>query len=374
MDKSNVLALKYRPTKLADLVGQESVATTLTNAFQANDLYQCFIFGGNFGCGKTTTARILAAMENCEKGPTLEPCGECKMCREIFSGSSSDVKEINAAADNGIEMIRNLEDFVAVRPLLARVKYVILDEVHGLSRQAIESCLKLLEEPPPGVRFVLCTTDAHKLKGTIHSRAMPFRFVKVPWPQIAIHLKEIAKRENIPADDSALKLAARMADGSVRNSLRNLQLLMTYAGGKAVTAEVAQQALGTVSDDSFFGLVDAVLAKDPQSGIKIVQTLFAGGNEFQQIVDGLIEHLRTLMVLTSCQNTAGLIFLSEDEKKRYVHQIKRMSIHLVTEMISLLYEVVKGVSVNMSPQMLLEHYILKSIFAYAKIERQAKAP
>jgi DNA polymerase-3 subunit gamma/tau len=374
MDKSNVLALKYRPTKLSSVVGQENVTTTLTNAFLNEDLYQCFIFGGNFGCGKTTTARILAAMENCQahKGPTLEPCGECQMCRDIFSGQSSDVKEINAASANGIDDIRNIVEFVSVRPLLARVKYVILDECHMLSIAAREATLKILEEPPEGVRFVLCTTDAHKLKGTIHSRAMPFRFNKVAWPQILEHLRVIASCEGIKADEAALKVCARLSDGSVRNSLRNLQLLITYAGKNPITAEIAQQALGVVSEDNFFELTDSILAKDATSAIKSIQLMVGKGQGIEQIMAGLTEHLRNLMVLTSCQNTSGILFLSEDEKKRYVHQIKRMSIHLVTDMITLLYDVQKGAAVNMNPQLLLEQFVLKAMFAVAKLERLAK--
>jgi DNA polymerase-3 subunit gamma/tau len=371
MDNSNVLALKYRPTKLTDLIGQDSVTTTLTNAFKDKDIYTCLVFAGNFGCGKTSAARILAAMENCADGPTLEPCGHCKMCRDIFAGDSIDVREVNAASHNGIDDIRNIADFVGSGPLLARTKYVIFDEVHALSRQAVESALKVLEEPPEGVRFVLCTTDLHKLKATIQTRCMPFRFTKVPWPQIAEHLKSIAALEKISVDDASLKIAAKLSDGSVRNSLRNLQLLKTYAGQKPITVDIAQQALGAIDDNNWFILMDAIIDRDATSGIKIIQELFSKGLDVAQILNGLTEHLRTMLLLGTVKNTSGLLYLSEEEKKQYVHRISRMSIYLVDlviEMISLLQDVHRGITLNIHAQTLLEQFLIKSMIRRKQIE------
>jgi DNA polymerase III subunit gamma/tau len=317
----------------------------------------------------TSAARILAAMENCETGRTLEPCGKCKMCREIFSGTSTDVREINAASANGIDDIRNVEDFVSSHPLLARVKYCLFDECHAWSRQAAESALKVFEEPPEGVRFVLCTTDLHKLKATIQSRCMPFRFVKVPWQTIAEHLNNIAKKEGFAVEEAALKIASRLSDGSVRNSLRNLQLMVNYAGGANVTAEVAQRALGAIDDNHWYTLIDAIASMDASVGMKTIQKLLNQGQDIGQILDGLTEHLRTLMVLTSCTNTAGLIFLSEEEKKRYIDQTTRVSIDLVVEMISLLYEVNRGITFNVNPQVLMESFIIKSMRAHGDLQR-----
>lgn len=372
MDNTNVLALKYRPTKLGDLIGQESVVTTLTNAFKDNNLYSCFLFAGSFGCGKTSAARILAAMENCEKGRTLEPCGVCKMCREIFAGESIDVKEVNAASANGIDDIRFLADFVSQRPLLARVKYVILDECHALSRQAVESALKILEEPPDGVRFILCTTDLHKLKGTIQTRCMPFRFVKVPWQQTAEHLKRIAQIEHIKADDASLKIAAKLADGSVRNSLRNLQLLST-AGSGDITVDIAQKILGAIDDNKCFQLTDAIIDKDVALGMKAIQDLFNKGIDVSQILSAIMDHLRTFLILSTCNNTSGLLYLSDEEKKAYVHRMGRMSIYVVEltiDMISLLQDVYRGVSMNINAQTLMEQFFVKSIIRRGALASQ----
>ena len=374
---TDVLALKYRPKCLADIIGQETAVTTLTNAFNSGKLPQTFVFAGFLGCGKTSVARILAAMENCETGRTLTPCGKCKMCRDIFEGEATDIREINAAADRGIDVIRNITEFVSMKPIQARVKYVILDEVHMLSREAAESALKVFEEPPDGVRYILCTTDLHRMKGTTQSRCMPLRYGKVPWPIIAEHLKKISALEAIEADEAALKIAAKLTQGSVRNGLRNLQLLRTYSGDQKITVDLAQAAMGTVNDDIYFELIDAVIAKDASTMIKEVVGIFNKGIEFQQVFDGTLDHLRTLMIILSCKNTAGLVYLSEEDKQRYLHQIgkidRKLSIYLITGMITSLCEAARLVALNVNPQLLLEKWSVESIMLYAKLERELAA-
>lgn len=383
---SDQLMLKYRPKKFADVIGQEHVTTTLSNMINSGNMHQTFIFSGPFGDGKTSCARILAACENCESGPTLEPCGKCKNCVEIFEGSSSDIREINAASTRSIDDIRSLGEFVSKRPYHARTKYVILDECHSLSRDAVEAALKILEEPPEGVRFVLCTTDLQKMKQTVHSRCMPFRFSKVSWPQIMEHLKGVASQEKYQIDEQALRLAAKLAKGSVRNSMNNLQLLKTFAGDKPITVDVAQKALGAISDNDYFGLVEAILDKDAAAGYKIIHQVVMQGQDTETLMNGLIEHVRNLMVICTSQNTSGLLYLSEEEKKRYVHQVNKMKgmmdakdasgvpmlVYLPIEMIKLLSEVSKSIVLNLSPQTLLESFVVQSILVTAKIEKQAK--
>lgn len=366
---SEALANRYRPRKLSDVVGQSHVVQTLSNSITSHHAY---LFSGPFGCGKTSCARIIAAQLNCELGGA-EPCGTCKICQQIFDGECTDVHEINAASTRGIDEIRKLGEYISGRPLMCKWKIVILDECHSLTKDAVESALKMIEEPPDHVMFILCTTDPQKIKATIHSRCIPFRFAKVAWPEILIHLKSIAEKEKIVADEGALRVAAKLSKGSMRNSLNNLQQLITFAGGKPLTSELAQMALGAVSENDFFELVDAVLAKDAQKGIKIVQNIFSQGQDISQVNNGLLDHLRTLMVLTSCQNTAGLIYLSDDEKKRYVHQYGKMSIHLVVGMIGMLYEITRAAEFNVNPQTLYETYLVKSIIKHAELERQAKS-
>lgn len=166
-----------------------------------------------------------------------------------------------------------------------------------------------------------------------------------------------------------MKLAAKLSDGSVRNALRNLQLLATYGGGKKITTEVAQQALGAIDDNQWFSLVDAMMDRDATAGMRVIQDLFGRGLDVGQILNGLVEHLHTLLVLCSCSNTSGLLFLSEEEKKLYIHQIGRMSIDLIVEMISLLHEVTRGIQYNMNAQMLFDQYLVKCMIVRNRIEK-----
>jgi DNA polymerase III subunit gamma/tau len=371
MNNTEVLALKYRPKCLSDIVGQETVVTTLTNAFNAGSLPQTMLFCGQFGGGKTTLARILAAMENCETGRTLTPCGKCKNCEDIFLGRSFDIKEINAAQNRGIDDIRNLSEFVSVRPLNARVKYILMDEAHQLSREAAESALKMLEEPPDGVRYILATTDVHKLKGTIQSRCMPFRFNKISWPTLAAHIKDIAGKENISINDDAIRIIAKISDGSVRSALRNLQLVNTFGFGKQIDSSVTQQALSSIDDFVHFDFMDAVLSKDATKAIKIISSMFEKGIEFQKIFDSHLDYLRSLMIILTCSSTAGLIYLTEDEKKKYIDQIgkvdKDVAIYLITSMIGSLHDISRGAALNINPQTLFEKYAVTSMMEYSKL-------
>lgn len=369
---SDALALKYRPKKLSEVVGQSPIVQTLENAFGKDIHHHAFLFSGPFGCGKTSCARIVAAKLNCkDDGP--EPCGICKNCVEIFEGKCTDVREMNAASNRGIEDMRNINEYAADHPLVCKWKVIILDECHSLSREAVESALKLIEEPPAWVIFILATTDPQKMKATIHSRCIPFRFAKVAWPELYSHLKNVADKEGIKADETSLRLAAKLARGSVRNALNNLQLLTTFAGKNPINGDLAQHALGAVCENDYFELVDSVVGKDAQKGMKIIQNIFSQGQDVEQVTNGFLDHLRTLMVLTSCQNTTGLIYLSDEDKKRYVHQYQKVSIHLVVAMICLLYEVTRRATLNVSPQTLFETYLVQSIMKHAELEKQAKS-
>ena len=202
---------------------------------------------------------------------------------------------------------------------------------------------------------------------------MPFKFGKVGWPQIAEHLANIAHKENIKAEESALKLAAKLADGSVRNGLRNLQLLSNAAGSELITSDIAQKALGAVDDGNYFAIIDSVVTKDVVSGMKAIQGMLIKGADVGQIVDGLTEHLRTLLVLTSCNNVSGLVYLSEEEKKRYVHQISKMPIYVVLDMLELLHKVNRDITYNVNVQCLMDEFLIKSIIAFSEREKAASA-
>jgi DNA polymerase III subunit gamma/tau len=360
------LATKYRPKNVSEIIGQDVAVTAVTNAFKSKTLHHAYVFAGKYGCGKTTMARVLAAMENCKKGATLEPCGECENCVPIFAGKSTDVKEMDAASHRGIDDIRAIRDDIRYAPISCRIKYIIIDEAHSLTGQAAEAALKMIEEPPEHVRFILCTTDPHLLKDTIHSRCIMFKFHKVSWHILYEHLQKIATTEGLECDDDALRVAARTADGSVRNALQNLQTMVNYVAGGKVTHDAAKQVLGAIDENLFFHLIDAIINGKAPKAIQVIDMLMRDGRQSTEALEGMYGHLRNLMLNLTCANSIEQFDYTEDEVKRYGHQAKQVGLELTLEMMSLLVDVNRGLIVNVDPQVLLEKYVIDSIVAKRK--------
>jgi len=357
----SILANKYRPKKLADLIGQEAVTRVLTNSIQSGKLHHAYIFAGKFGCGKTSSARIFAAAVNDKRGMTTEPDLEDPDIQAIFDGKSIDVMEFDAGSKGKVDEIRELKDAIRYAPIRSKYRFVIIDEAHRLSGAAAEAALKMIEEPPPNVIFILCTTNAEDLKDTIHSRCLPLRFNKVAWDQILVNLKRVVAAENIDVDEAALKIAARLSKGSVRNSLQNLQIMITVANGAKITAELAQQALSAIDENKFFDLVDVIVKPDAGEAMRIIDHIMGDGRDVGEVLNGLVGHIRTLLVIKTAKDTAKLLFLTEEEKKRYSHQAQNVSIPLLLQMIDLISEVNKGISLNMNAQTMLEKFVICSI-------------
>src|SRR6266851_3379795 len=225
-----VIARKWRPQTFDDLVGQQHVTETLKNAIKNDRVAHAYIFSGARGVGKTTAARILAKALNCINGPTAQPCGECDSCKEIATGSSLDVIEIDAASNRGIDQIRELREMVRYAPAASRSKVVILDEAHMLTGEASNALLKTLEEPPDRVIFVMATTQPEDLVDTIRSRSQHFHFRALTFAEIAGRLEEIAKKENLEIEAGAMAVIARMAEGSLRDALSLLEQARAYCG------------------------------------------------------------------------------------------------------------------------------------------------
>ncbi len=367
------LSIKYRPKKLSEVIGQEVVVRTLTNAFKAKNLHHAYIFAGAFGCGKTTTGRILAAMENCLTNKNGDPCGECSNCKAIFLGKSQDIIETNAASERGIDDVRAIQDLTKYAPINCRVRYVILDESHSLSSAAAEAALKMIEEPPPNVRFILATTEAHALKPTIQSRCEFLKFCKVGWFDLYNHIISVAKQEKVQIDEAAAKLAARASKGSVRNSLQNLQTIIDYAGENTViTADIAAKALGLVDDNAYFLMSEAIVKKDAFSAVKSINQLLSEGKQADQIVNGLSGHLRLLLLAKTCPKVLPSMDVTSDEIKRIEHQVSSIQLGVILEMVSGLTNIYRGFNVNLDPQLLLETFVIDSIIAVTKIEKASK--
>ena len=360
---------KYRPHKLADVVGQDVVVRILTNSFNQKQFHHAYILEGYVGSGKTTVARIMAAMENCDKGPTLEPCGECKNCKSIFVGKSLDVKEIDAASNRSIDDIRDLQEQIRFHPLECRVKYVVLDEAHSLTGIAAEAALKMIEEPPPNVRFILATTDPQLLKPTIHSRCIILSFKRINWLELFHHVCKVADAENILYDENALKLVAKTASGSARNVLQNLQTLASYAGQDKITVEYAQTVLGGVDDVILFGLIDDIVNTNVAGAMQRIDELVVRGRNAGKIIEGLQIHLRNLILCKVCTESVAQFGITDDEAKKYLHQANQAKPDVAAMMLDLLKEVKDAVMVNMDLQSYLIKFVIKSIIFMKKMSK-----
>ncbi len=321
----------------------------------------------------TSMSRILAAMDNCEKGPSIDPCGTCKTCLSIFTGKSIDVKEIDAASNRGIDDIRDLKDEIRFAPVECRKKYVIIDEAHSLTGFAAEAALKMIEEPPDHVRFILATTEPQSLKSTILSRCIMLRFTQVSSPILLEHLLLVAKNENVDYDEDALKLAVRSSNGSVRDSLQRLQVLINYAGEEKITKELAKEALGVIDQALFIQFIDAICNQQAPEGFHVVEKLLECGSTAKEITDGLHNHLCNLMLSIASKGDLSNLGFTDEDGKKYIHQAKTIGLELVLEMMSLVEsQINRPLFFNMNPQELLNKFVVLSIIERAKIIKRKK--
>ncbi|MGH7814347.1 MAG: DNA polymerase III subunit gamma/tau [Candidatus Binataceae bacterium] len=289
-----VLARKWRPERFSDLVGQEHVTRTLGEALKRGRIAHAFLFTGIRGVGKTTAARILARCLNCEKGPTAEPCGECAACVEIRAGRALDVNEIDGATYRKIDDARAIIENLSYRPARDRFKIYIIDEAHQLTDQAFNALLKTLEEPPPHVKFILATTEPQKMPETILSRLQRYDFRRIPYRTILERLNDLAGREGIEAEESALRILAREAGGSMRDAERMLETAIAAApAGKVIEADVAA-SLGVAGRTAVLRLAEAILNKDAAQALRQVRELASRGTNLESLGRDLLETIRNL--------------------------------------------------------------------------------
>ncbi len=318
-----VTALKWRPQKFSDVVGQEHITETLKNAIKTNRIAHAYIFTGPRGVGKTTTARILAKVLNCENPKDFEPCNECAICKAIKDSQTMDIIEIDAASNRGIDEIRTLRDSVKYAPTLGKYKVYIIDEVHMLTKESFNAFLKTLEEPPAHTIFVLATTDIHKVPLTIISRCQRFDFRRIQLDTIKRTLSKIASQENISIDDKTLTLIAKKADGALRDAQSLFDQVVSFCGDK-IDSETVAKMLNLIDDDLFFTISDAILDKNFKIVFDTTDIIYQNGWDFIDFNDGLIEHFRNILTVILTERTE-LVETADVYRTKYANYIQTFS-------------------------------------------------
>lgn len=351
-----VLARKWRPQQLGEILAQEHVTQTLTNALTSGRIAHAFLFTGARGVGKTSAARILAKALCCERdgAPTPNPCGVCSMCVEIAEGRATDVSEIDAASNATVQNVRDLIDGVRYLPARARFKVFIVDEVHMLSGHAFNALLKTLEEPPPHVKFILATTDVHKIPVTILSRCQRYDFRRISLARVAERLSAILTEEGIDHEPSALFAVARESEGSMRDAQSLLEQVLTFADGRRLDAAVVRDAIGVADRAVVEGTLDDLLARRPGSVIGRVREVFDRGLDLKRFGDALVEEARDLLVARLLDQPGTVLDRPADELATLVTRAKSVDAKALERTFRELCAVVETVAKSAYPRFTLE--------------------
>lgn len=302
---------KYRPSTFTDVVGQEHITHTLQNAVSGGKTSHAYLFTGSRGTGKTSCAKILAKAVNCLNPQNGNPCNECEICKGIDNGSILDIVEIDAASNNGVDNIRDLREEANFTPANAKYRVYIIDEVHMLSIGAFNSLLKTLEEPPEHVKFILATTEVHKLPSTILSRCQRFDFKRIPPESIAGRLKEVAEKEGMNLSDDGAMLISRIADGAMRDALSLLDRCTSHEG--VIDSSVVAQSSGLAGREYIFTLADCILSKDASKALSLINDLYNDSCDMERLVIELTNHFRNLMISKAVKDFEKMLVCAQNE-------------------------------------------------------------
>ncbi len=353
-----VLARKWRPQNFEEVIGQRHITKTLQNAIANDRVAHAFLFAGARGVGKTSMARILAKALDCQEGTKPVPCNRCENCREISSGNSMDVLEIDGASNRGINEIRELRENVKYAPAKSAFKIFIIDEVHMLTPEAFNALLKTLEEPPPRVIFILATTEPHKIPLTILSRCQRFDFKRIPQKQIFQRLKEIVSHEGVEGSDEGLQLMAREAKGSLRDAQSLLDQTISFAG-KKIKDEDVKEVLGVLDSAILFEISVAIAREDIRKCLDIVDNIYTFGYDIRRFCRELLEHLRNLMVVKIGGDPKQLTDLQGKEIEDLVAQSEEFSLEQIHRLFTILLKSEQEISRSPFPKVIMELALVK---------------
>ena len=350
---------KFRPQTFEEVRGQDHIVNTLRNQLRTGRCGHAYLFCGTRGTGKTTVAKILARAVNCENPSDGSPCNMCPSCRSILAGVSTNVIEIDAASNNGVDNIREIREEVAYRPTQGRYKVYIIDEVHMLSAGAFNALLKTLEEPPEYVIFILATTEANRIPVTILSRCQRYSFHRITADTISDRLRGLVKEEGVSAEEKALRYIARAADGSMRDALSLLDQCIAFYLGEELTYDRVLEVLGTVDTDRFSELLRKVAAGDASGSIRLLQTCIREGREAGQLVADFTWYLRNLMLLQSSDDLEDVLDVSAENLRRLREETEMVSQDSLMRYIRILSDLSGQIRFAPQKQILVETALIR---------------
>jgi DNA polymerase-3 subunit gamma/tau len=350
---------RLRPQRFEDVVGQRHIIQALTNQINENRINHAYLFCGTRGTGKTTTAKIFARAINCGS-EGIKPCNECDICRDILSGRSANVIEIDAASYTGVDNVRDIIEDIKYPPAVGNYKVYIIDEVHMFSNSAFNALLKTLEEPPEYVVFILATTDPQKLPVTVLSRCQRFDFHRIGKQDMLEVLKKDMQSEGVDIEDDALEYITSLSDGAMRDALSVLDQCISFYYGRTITADMVREVTGSADNDAFFNIIEAITQNDSTAALSIINEVSAMGRDIQQFTLDLIAHVRNILLALSLSGESKALDHSPEYIARLRTQGEGLSYGYAIKLISMLSELLSQMKYSSNPRVLLEVCCIKA--------------